>query len=162
LDGVVGVVCLLLVVLWVRSYSISDQIYWTVPGYVHVDAGLLRGGVNIWISDVHGIVTSKALRLKAIPASDYAKYPVRLVCQRQARTKNLFSFTVLVPCFIWLVFGRTQSINETNATGIYSFHTSGANVGFADGSVRLVSDNIDQDTLNAMATRASGDTVKPE
>ena len=34
----------------------------------------------------------------------------------------------------WLVFQHDQAINDTNATGLYSFHPSGANVAFADGS----------------------------
>ena len=59
----------------------------------------------------------------------------------------------------WLVFWHEQSINETNATGIYSFHTSGANVGLADGSVRFLLEDIDQEILNAMATRSAGDMV---
>jgi prepilin-type processing-associated H-X9-DG protein len=59
----------------------------------------------------------------------------------------------------WLVFDHEQSINDTNATGIYSFHTAGANVGLADGSVRFLLEDIDQELLNAMATRSSGDMV---
>jgi prepilin-type N-terminal cleavage/methylation domain-containing protein/prepilin-type processing-associated H-X9-DG protein len=38
-----------------------------------------------------------------------------------------------------------------------SYHTGGANVGMADGSVRFVSDNIDFATWQAMGTRAGGD-----
>lgn len=59
--------------------------------------------------------------------------------------------------FWWLVFWHEQSINETNAKGIYSFHTSGANVGLADGSVRFLSEDTDQGILNALATRSAGD-----
>lgn len=61
--------------------------------------------------------------------------------------------------FWWLVFWHEQSINESNANGIYSFHAGGANVGLADGSVRFLAESIDQDTLNALATRSSGDIV---
>lgn len=57
----------------------------------------------------------------------------------------------------WLVFDHDQAINDTNATGIYSFHRSGANVGLADGSVRFLSETINQDTLNALVTRSAGD-----
>ena len=57
----------------------------------------------------------------------------------------------------WLVFDHDQAINDTNATGIYSFHSSGANVGLADGSVRFLSETIDQETLNALVTRSAGD-----
>lgn len=59
----------------------------------------------------------------------------------------------------WLVFGHEQAINDTNATGIYSFHRSGANVALADGSVRFLSETVDQVSLNAMATRSAGDIV---
>lgn len=59
----------------------------------------------------------------------------------------------------WMIFSSDQSINDTNATGIYSFHNSGANVALADGSVRFLSEQIDQKTLQALATRSSGDQV---
>ncbi len=61
--------------------------------------------------------------------------------------------------FWWLVLWHKQSINENNASGIFSFHASGANVGLADGGVRFLSESIDQGTLNALATRATGDVV---
>ncbi|QDU75466.1 hypothetical protein Pan97_24980 [Bremerella volcania] len=59
--------------------------------------------------------------------------------------------------FWWLVFGHEEGINESNSGGIYSFHAGGANVGLADGSVRFLPESIDQETLNALVTRASGD-----
>jgi prepilin-type processing-associated H-X9-DG protein len=58
--------------------------------------------------------------------------------------------------FWWLTFWHEQGINETNR-GIFSFHASGANIGFADGSVRFLSESIDQTALNALVTRAEGD-----
>ena len=61
--------------------------------------------------------------------------------------------------FWWLVLLHEQSINENNANGIYSFHASGAYVGLADGSVRFLSESMDQKTLNALATRSSGEIV---
>ncbi|MDB5335294.1 MAG: hypothetical protein JWN70_913 [Planctomycetaceae bacterium] len=64
--------------------------------------------------------------------------------------------------FWWLVVWHKQPINENNVSGIYSFHTSGANVGLADGGVRFLSESIEQDTLNALATRATGDVVALE
>src|SRR5262249_12883693 len=33
----------------------------------------------------------------------------------------------------WIVLAQEQGVNDTNATGIYGFHPSGANVTFADG-----------------------------
>lgn len=62
----------------------------------------------------------------------------------------------------WLVFDHEQSINDTNATGIYSFHRAGANVGMADGSVRFLSESMDQEVLNAMVTRSEGDIIVAE
>jgi len=59
----------------------------------------------------------------------------------------------------WLVFQHDQAINDTNATGLYSFHPSGANVAFADGSVRFLSEHTDTKTLSAMATRSANDSV---
>ena len=59
----------------------------------------------------------------------------------------------------WLVFQHNQSINQTNRSGIYSFHSNGANVAFADGCVRFISETIDQSTLNAIASRSDGDHV---
>lgn len=62
----------------------------------------------------------------------------------------------------WLVFDHDQAINDTNATGIFSFHSSGANVGLADGSVRFLSETIDQTTLNALVTRSAGDIASAD
>jgi prepilin-type processing-associated H-X9-DG protein len=59
----------------------------------------------------------------------------------------------------WLVFISEYSINETNRGGVFSFHAAGANVGLADGSVRLLSESTDQETANALSTRSSGDIV---
>ncbi len=64
--------------------------------------------------------------------------------------------------FWWLVTWHEQSINESNANGIYSFHAAGANVGLADSSVRFLSESMNQDTLNALLTRASGEIVSLE
>ena len=60
--------------------------------------------------------------------------------------------------FWWLVFRHEQIVNQTNATGIYGFHPGGANVAFADGSVRFLTDSTSADVLAAMATRAEGDS----
>jgi prepilin-type processing-associated H-X9-DG protein len=51
-------------------------------------------------------------------------------------------------------------MNCNNLQGdIYSFHTNGANIAFADGSVRYVSQTISIVTLAALVTRASGEVV---
>lgn len=62
----------------------------------------------------------------------------------------------------WLVHSDSQAINERNSIGIYSFHTSGAYVAFADGSVRFLSESMDQDTLNTLITRSGGEPVSLE
>jgi prepilin-type processing-associated H-X9-DG protein len=53
-------------------------------------------------------------------------------------------------------------VNQTNDKGIYGFHPGGANVAFADGSVRFLTDSTSPVVLTAMATRADGDAVTME
>jgi prepilin-type N-terminal cleavage/methylation domain-containing protein/prepilin-type processing-associated H-X9-DG protein len=54
----------------------------------------------------------------------------------------------------------TCVMNCNNLQGdIYSFHTGGANVCFADGSVRFLRDSIPITTLIAMVTKAGGEVV---
>ena len=50
-------------------------------------------------------------------------------------------------------------MNCNNWTDIYSFHTGGANIVFADGSVRYVSQSIDINTMAAIVTKAGGEIV---
>jgi prepilin-type N-terminal cleavage/methylation domain-containing protein/prepilin-type processing-associated H-X9-DG protein len=51
-------------------------------------------------------------------------------------------------------------MNCNNLQGdIYSFHPGGANIGFADGSVRFVRDSISIVTLAALVTKSSGEVV---
>jgi prepilin-type N-terminal cleavage/methylation domain-containing protein/prepilin-type processing-associated H-X9-DG protein len=50
-------------------------------------------------------------------------------------------------------------INCTNDKEIYSFHTGGANVQFADGSVQFIRSSISISTLAALVTRSGGETV---
>jgi prepilin-type processing-associated H-X9-DG protein len=59
--------------------------------------------------------------------------------------------------FIWLVPYNVNGINHDNMSGIYSFHPSGAHCLFADGSVQFLSDSVDEQLLNAWATRSCGD-----
>ena len=51
------------------------------------------------------------------------------------------------------------AINCTNQKGVYSFHTGGANVGFADGSVRFIREGIDMRTFGALVSRAGGEVI---
>jgi prepilin-type N-terminal cleavage/methylation domain-containing protein/prepilin-type processing-associated H-X9-DG protein len=59
------------------------------------------------------------------------------------------------------LFGKGPcAMNCNNLQGdIYSFHPGGANVGFADGSVRFVSQTISIVTLAALVTKAGGEIV---
>src|SRR5262249_16287227 len=51
-------------------------------------------------------------------------------------------------------------VNWHNPQGdIYSFHTGGANIAFADGSVRFVRETITIQTLAALVTRASDEII---
>lgn len=59
----------------------------------------------------------------------------------------------------WLIFQNDQAVNETNATGLYSFHSSGAHVALADGSVRFLSESTSPEVLSALATRSAGDVA---
>ncbi|MDB5346391.1 MAG: prepilin-type cleavage/methylation protein [Schlesneria sp.] len=58
-------------------------------------------------------------------------------------------------------FGSGSCImNCNNQQGdVYSFHTGGANVVFADGHVKFVSQNIDMNVFVAMVTRGSGEVI---
>lgn len=58
--------------------------------------------------------------------------------------------------FIWALNGSGVGVNESNSRGIYSFHPGGANVGIADGSVRILSDATDFDTLVKLYGRSDG------
>jgi prepilin-type processing-associated H-X9-DG protein len=42
---------------------------------------------------------------------------------------------------------------------IYAFHPSGANIGFADGSVKFVANSISIVTLASLVTKAGGEVV---
>ncbi|WZO98531.1 DUF1559 domain-containing protein [Isosphaeraceae bacterium EP7] len=59
----------------------------------------------------------------------------------------------------WMVYGETQSINQTNRTGVFSFHPAGANVALADGSVRFLKESTASAILKALATRSGGEAV---
>src|SRR5262249_33119366 len=51
------------------------------------------------------------------------------------------------------------AVNCSNNGAAYSFHSSGANVALADGSVRFVRQDIGIRTMAALVTRAGGETV---
>ncbi len=55
----------------------------------------------------------------------------------------------------------TLGINNSNEWGhcFYGFHPAGANFAFADGSVRLLSEQTDLHTLATLVTRAGGEAV---
>jgi prepilin-type N-terminal cleavage/methylation domain-containing protein/prepilin-type processing-associated H-X9-DG protein len=58
--------------------------------------------------------------------------------------------------------GGPCAINCTNEKNVYSFHPNGANVAFADGSVRFVLQSISIRSLAAMVTRAGGEVLNNE
>jgi prepilin-type N-terminal cleavage/methylation domain-containing protein len=58
--------------------------------------------------------------------------------------------------FAWALNGNGVGVNESNSRGIYSFHPGGAHVGIADGSVRMLSDSTDFDTLVKLYGRSDG------
>ncbi len=51
------------------------------------------------------------------------------------------------------------AVNCTNDREVYSFHPGGANVGFADGSVRFLKASISIRTFAALVTRAGGEVI---
>lgn len=55
--------------------------------------------------------------------------------------------------------GGTCTINCNNSQGVYSFHPGGANAALADGSVRLLSENMDANILFAVVTINGGEVV---
>ena len=58
--------------------------------------------------------------------------------------------------FAWSVNGPGIGVNQDNAAGIYSFHSGGANVSLADGSVHFLSDATDFETLVKLYARSDG------
>jgi prepilin-type processing-associated H-X9-DG protein len=58
--------------------------------------------------------------------------------------------------FRWAINSDGVGVNESNSNGIYSFHPGGANVGIADGSVRMLSDSTDFDALVKLYGRSDG------
>jgi len=55
-------------------------------------------------------------------------------------------------------FNRTNQAYPNNDTSFGSAHVAGTHFGFADGSVRYVSENVDLGVLRAHASRAAGET----
>jgi prepilin-type processing-associated H-X9-DG protein len=51
------------------------------------------------------------------------------------------------------------AVNCTNDREVYSFHSGGANVVFADGSVRFLRDNIGIRVFARLVTRAGGEVI---
>jgi prepilin-type N-terminal cleavage/methylation domain-containing protein len=51
------------------------------------------------------------------------------------------------------------TVNCNNSQGVYSFHTDGAEAVFVDGSVRVLADSIDPDTLFAIVTINASEQV---
>jgi prepilin-type N-terminal cleavage/methylation domain-containing protein/prepilin-type processing-associated H-X9-DG protein len=63
----------------------------------------------------------------------------------------------------WTIALREENgVNDTNMYGLYSFHSNGANVALADGSVRTLSNETDRKVLNSLSTKAGGEMVNGE
>lgn len=60
-------------------------------------------------------------------------------------------------CFGCNSGSRIINCNNLDDAGFYSFHSGGANFCLADGSVRLINENIDARTLGSLITRANGE-----
>ena len=56
-----------------------------------------------------------------------------------------------------LVLRAEVGVNHSNVNGLYSFHSGGANILLADGSVRLLGASTDLSILRALITRAGND-----
>jgi prepilin-type N-terminal cleavage/methylation domain-containing protein/prepilin-type processing-associated H-X9-DG protein len=63
--------------------------------------------------------------------------------------------------FWWLVQSAQSGVNNRNLD-IFAFHSGGANVALADGSVQFLSETIAAEAVNALITRSENETVKPE
>ena len=63
--------------------------------------------------------------------------------------------------FWWLVQMAQSGINSRNLD-IFSFHPGGANVAFADGSVRFLSESMHPAAVNALITRNGNETATQE
>ena len=63
----------------------------------------------------------------------------------------------------WMAINDTcngsQLINCDNGQKPYSFHSTGTNLAFADGSMHFVSDMIDPDVFVSLFTLSAGDVV---
>jgi prepilin-type processing-associated H-X9-DG protein len=62
----------------------------------------------------------------------------------------------------WSPDGKARGrcmVNCSNNVSAYSFHSGGANVCLADGSVRFVRETIEAETFAALATMAGGEVV---
>jgi prepilin-type N-terminal cleavage/methylation domain-containing protein/prepilin-type processing-associated H-X9-DG protein len=51
------------------------------------------------------------------------------------------------------------AVNCSNDGGMYSFHTGGVNVAFADGSVRFVQANVSMTVMSALITKNGGEVI---
>ena len=58
----------------------------------------------------------------------------------------------------WFRDGKGEA-DDVRAWHFWSMHPGGANFVFVDGSVRLISYNVDQTVFTALATRAGGETI---
>jgi len=58
--------------------------------------------------------------------------------------------------FIWSIHADSIGVNDSNSRGMFAFHPGGANISLADGSVRMLSESTDFDTLVSLYGRSDG------
>ncbi len=58
--------------------------------------------------------------------------------------------------------GWASGINRSNAGYVFAFHSGGANVAMADGSVHFLQESIDPAVLKALGTREEGEAIRDQ
>jgi len=64
------------------------------------------------------------------------------------------------PFWVHTVCNGAQMFNCSNNNEIYSFHPTGANFLFGDGSVHFHSETLDAETFVSLFTRSAGDLAR--
>jgi len=111
----------------------------------------------IWIED--GLSKTILLREKA-------GFPNFITGRSPPEYKDPFSLNWLTisdsgePGFSFMAHARQPAINFQNLSGIYAFHPNGAHVSMCDGSVKFLAEDVSQQTVTALMTRANHDRME--